>query len=59
MEEKLRISELAMMTKRLNDYGIVDLSQMTWDQIEDKYREIKSENGLYNYPYTKWHSKGK
>ena len=60
MEEVLKNQELAKMTRALSEYdGVTDLSQMTWDQIEDRYREIKSEKGLFNEPFTRWHSKGK
>jgi hypothetical protein len=56
MEAELQQQEYARMVNFLLDKGI-DSSKMSWDETEDKYREL---NGYgENSPYTRWHSKSK
>jgi hypothetical protein len=40
------------------DKGI-DSSKMSWDEMEDKYRELNEYGENSNIPYSKWHTKGK
>lgn len=54
--EKLRMSEYSRMGNFLMGKG-VDMSKMSWDEMEDKYRELAGYTE--NDKYTRWHTKGK
>ena len=54
--ERLQQQEYVRMVNFLIDKGI-DSSKMTWDETEDKYRELN--NYTENSPYSRWHTKGK
>jgi len=56
--ERLQQQEYVRMCTFLMDKGI-DSSKMSWDEMEDKYRELNEYGENSNIPYSKWHTKGK
>jgi hypothetical protein len=55
-EGELQQREYTKMVNFLIDKE-VDSSKMSWDETEDKYRELNKYDE--SVPYTRWHTKGK